>query len=94
MALKIPAIPDPRGVGAGLLQDVLLALKSAVDTRLVGLHGVSEKAVLHSQLGVSITTMQVVTDVRMYSGTLQKRTRAIGLVDGIVTVIGDESDWT
>lgn len=92
--IKLPAIPDPRSLGSGLLQDILLAMKVHLETRFLGTHGPSEKSVLFSQLGASITNMQVVTDVRMNLGTLQKKTRTLGLKDGIVTVLGEESDWT
>lgn len=90
---KIPAIPDISRLGQGLLQDTLRALKTAVETRLLGLHGSADQAVLRGELGVEVFDLQVVTDVRDNGGTHQKKTRSIGIVNGLVTVIGDETDW-
>jgi len=90
---KIPAIPDISRLGQGLLQDTLRALKTAVETRLLGLHGSADQAVLKGELGVQVFDLQVVTDMQNDSGTYQKKTRNIGIVNGIITVIGDETDW-
>jgi hypothetical protein len=39
------------------------------------------------------TTVTVVTDVRTNAGQLQKKTKLLTLVDGVVSSVGTESDW-
>lgn len=90
---KLPAIPDLSRLGQGLLPDVLRAVKTSVETRLLGLHGSADQVILKGELGVEVFDMQVVTDMRDNGGTHQKKTRSIGIVNGIITVIGEETDW-
>lgn len=90
----LPAIPDPRNASTGLMYTILSRIKTILDTRVMGLHGSDEVVVTASQLGVSAQDVTFVTDVRMSGTTLQKKTRTIGVVQGIITVVNDETDWT
>jgi len=88
---KIPAIPDISRLGQGLLQDTLRAIKTALETRLLGLHGEPDQVVLKGQLGVPLFDLLVTTALSGGAKNLLRQTVTLGVVDGIITVIGDET---
>lgn len=95
MAATLPSIPDPRNASTGLLYTILVRIKTIIDTRILGVHGDDEVVVTASQLGVSTQDLTLVTAVKLTgTGTLQFKTRTVGIVSGIITVVNDETDWT
>ena len=92
-ARKLPAIPQASRLGDGLLLDILNSITTHLSIRFLGFKGDADTVVLHGELGVGNVNLTLVTNVRMNVGTLQKKTISLGLVNGIVTVVGTETDW-
>lgn len=72
------------GVEQGPIRTTLLSLVKFCNELLL-------KARRASGVGGTVT---VVTDVRTNAGQLQKKSRDLTLIDGIITDTGTETDWT
>lgn len=91
---RLPSVPDVSRIPDKTIRDALQAIRTILQARTLGVLGQMDTVVLRGELGVSVDSFEIVTNVRMNGGSLQKKTRTITLKDGLAEIVGEESDWS
>jgi len=87
---RIPSIPSSARVDDSLVRDILSAIRTILETRMLGVHGIPDTVVLRGELGSDVLVMDAITDILGGYPNLKKVARGFDIVNGIIVSVGEE----
>lgn len=89
-AKRLPGIPSSLRIEDSLTRDILSAVRTILETRMLGMHGQPDTVVLRGELGSDILATDAVTDILGGYPNIRKVSRILDIINGIIVSVGDE----